>query len=200
MKTPYMLFLDFIATLVNGAYPEHYDTKLKRNIQISLFGFTAILTAFALTTTNSIMYQQLFNASTPTDFAMLIFVLAMTVHLFRLATHRRESIEEHILNTSYKEVHQNISYEDHETAEDANLLYDYIKVFFVLALLLHIPTFVFLANPTELTRDINTAIQAVQLYYFLLVLEGGIILGGRWFKRYRSNDKTTTQSNNSTSN
>lgn len=126
----------------------------------------------------------------------ILFIFLYITPIMYLSYMRLGSIEEYILNTSANEVRYESS---DDTVVDANLLYDYLKVFATLMLIFSIPDILYLFIKTGYIKVASTALFCVQLYYFFMILEYGVSIGGRWSRKYISNDRTDrTEANSET--
>jgi len=193
-KTPYQKFVEYIAKVVNGAYPDHYDASLRREIRLSLGVATGVMLAIAITTTDSILFKGFQYVDSIQDGLISLFLLVLLVQFIRITALRRHSIEMHILNTQYTEI---IQEKTQNTVQDTNLLYDYMKVFFILTIVFSTPELIELFISTELIRDIATVLKPLQIYYLLLLVNTGRIIATRWVKYYQND---TQQTENSTKN
>lgn len=190
MRNPYALFVATIATIVNGKYPEHYSSRLQRELRLTLGGGTAIFALVAYFLVNPIVTRDLRTATTPLDYLLAAFTLLVFAGVFILADSRRKSIEQHVLQTSYEQVKSDTT--SLETTQDALTLYDYFKVFFVLAITFITPDILLFIRPeSSIIADARIIVFPLKMYYFFLVVNAGAILGGRWAKEFINNDINT---------
>lgn len=182
-----MWFVGIVASFVNGAYPEHYDLKLQKRVRrVLTFGIVS-MSSIEIVTEEQILQVPMFaHDTTISEQIYLLFVFLYLFPIIYLSFMRLSSIEEHILKTSAEEVRYQSS---NEAVVDTNLLYDYLKVFVTLMIVFSIPD---LISPLEIefVQVLSTGMFPIQLYYFLIIMEYSVSIGGRWSRKYMSNDSS----------
>ncbi len=194
MQSPYMWFVRLLAKVIGGEYPAHYDSKVRRRVRIVVGGGTvgfavvaAVADASAFGTGASLL-----DTSLPSESVMrtTFFARALVlVGVWGVAHLRRESIKRHVLETNTEELLDKNSV---EAMQDAVYMADFLKVFFALAVLFHVPEVALLVWPDLIAlHRVRHSLVVVQLYYILLFIDFAILLGGRWANQYITNDRDT---------
>lgn len=189
MRSPYMWFVQKVALVINGAYPEHYDSTLQKRVRRTLLLSVISMGIIEIATDSSIMQVPMFASSTTVlEQVSLLFIFLLIFPVVYLSAMRLTSIEENILETSLDEVRYQSS--NNDTVVDTNLLYDYLKVFATLMIIFSIPDLVYLFVETKVIQVVSTSVLMLQVYYFLIIVEYGASVGGRWSRKYISNDRS----------
>lgn len=190
IRSPYLVCVKLLATLVNGAYPAHYDTRVRRQIRVILAGGTLVTTWLSIHAPVDKTGNLGTLVMTIHTQVVIGFLALLTIGIWHIASLRRQSLEEHVLRTSRAHVVQSDSV---DAVHDVLLLYDYMKVFFVLALIYHLPDIATLIAPdVTLLNRLRIAVFPLQMYYVLLFLDYLTWIGGRWMRKYRTNDREST--------
>lgn len=192
LRSPYLLFVQLLARCLDGEYPAHYDTGVRRRVRAILLLGSLLSVVFAIHAQPASRPLATLSAASVTtaEFVTALLLLGVTIGIWRAAYLRRKSIEKHVLTTTTEEL---VTDDSAEAAEDAVLLFDYLKVFFALALLFHIPDILMLVWPTyNVLFRVSLALYAFQMYYMLIFIDYAIYLGGRWGRDYLLNDRDTT--------
>lgn len=189
MRSPYMWFVEKLADLIDGEHPRHFDTRVKRRVRFILF-FSVISFASCWAFGPR---DYLFSGFVPTTneelLALLIF-LVMPFLLSHASLIRRQSIEQHAIRSSFSQILSGST--DTDVVEDAVLLYDYIKVFFALFIMFTVLQLPYFFVPNQVTEFLSTISLPYHLYYMLIVMIGGFILGGRWAIQITNNNTSNT--------
>jgi len=185
MKSPYMLAVKGISQAIGGEFPAHYDSVIRRRVRL-LFIFSTVLLGVLVVTRGVSSGGSFRLPSEPDAVVILVFGIVVSLITLRLAKQRRRSIEKHVLETDTDQV---VTDDTAETAADVSTIFDYLKVFFVLALLYRVPRAIFILRPDlKIFLQIDVVTLIIQLYYLLIVLNLFIPLMIRWGSQYITND------------
>ena len=206
MKTPYLYFVALVARLVGGEMPKHFDTNIRRKVRIVLSVSVGTLTAtFAVGdwTTHQLLhldhisFLMSLGAAPLTTQVLYIFLILSVLCVWRVAILRRKSLERHVASTKLTE---GSAADTPDETLNSPFLYDYLKVFFVLAILTHIPYVLRLIDPENVfLLKMELVLTPLQLYYYIIIVEFLILFGGRYARKHVTNDRSSANHKTSTS-
>jgi uncharacterized membrane protein len=197
MKSPYLWFVKLVAKLVDGKYPEHYDSSVKMRVRVLWivgiplmvvvsYSNSEVLRSGPITTQNF--------TSQPTTLGITILIIVFSLLTWNVASLRAKSIKKHVLETNIERVVNENSY---EAASDAIKMYSYAKTYAALAVIMHLNEGVrfFIQSDSLVAVLFRFAFFLPSMYYFFVLIELLFPLLSRWGKQYIKNDNKSDSSN-----
>lgn len=199
MRSPYAYFVHTVAKLLGSKYPEQYDSTLHRQIQIILSLGTVTLGFLSIYTSEPVNF---FHITIPQMISVVgigfaVFIILLAVGIWITAILRYESIMKYELEQITAEKFVNANPE--HGVEIVQTVTEYIKMFVFFAVLYTvIPYVIDILLMNSLSKFILNVTVPLRMYYILLFVQLTIILFGRWFNFYISNDNVNSKNKNTT--